>query len=148
MPRTDFSGHGLAAAAEQKHAPVFLFREREQLRDQVWHRDIFRQRIAENFRRPDDGFFLRHHEVGVEQNAAQLHVVQRRHQKIHAYGGGVMRLAGRDHFARERERFGQVDVVERHAKDGDGCAVNLGGWRGGLHETGRLLAARAEKSKP
>ena len=58
--------------------------------------------------------------------AAQLHVFQRLRQKIHAHSRGVMRLAGRDHFVRERQRFREIDAVERHAENGDGCSGQAG----------------------
>lgn len=116
-------------AAEEEDPPALSFGLGEEPGHEVGAGDAFGQRVSEQAGRPDQGHAVAEHQVGIEEDAAQLDVVAGLDHEIHVGSGDVGRVAGADHVGDRGHGVVEGEGVEGDAEDGDGCG---GGWgRGG-----------------
>lgn len=113
----------------------------DQLRSEVGARDALRETIAQPTGEPQERRAVAENEVGIEEDAAQLHIVSGLSEEIDVGGHHIVGLARRDHGidaikgALDREGI-EGDAQHRDRAWGSG---NAGGRSGGrAKEGGRM----------
>jgi len=122
----------LRAAAEKEHPVTLLRGAPYQLRYEISACDALRERVTKKPRGPDEGRAVAKDEVGIEENSAELDVLEGLHAEIDVGGDRIVRFARGDHVLDARDCPGDGEIIkgnaeerDREAGNGEGAALSL-----------------------